>query len=132
MSRLLDEASLLRNTHSEVVGHCATRRNRTLIDTCRSVHIRCSILEQAMEMQTRGHVSQSIMSIDHDPVANLSSYLWYWPLAIDSNYCSLELAIWICSRPADIEIVRDSRCFSPWLEQEQHRQQETQQRDCHR
>lgn len=90
----------------------------------RAIHFRCTIHEQAMEMKSGGLISQLIVDIDDDLIADSRRHYWQRPLIVDADGWSLEGAIRVCSDPGDVEIVgaccrccfRDKREYK-----EQHR-----------
>ena len=76
--------------------------------TRRAIHIRSTILKQSVEVKRSRDIAESVVSIDDDLVSYVCSDLWYRPLSIDADHGTLEFAIGVCSRPADVEVMNDS------------------------
>jgi hypothetical protein len=60
---------------------------------------------EAVEVKTRTLISQLILYIDNDSIANSSSDWWNGPFSIDANDRTLKRTIRICSNPFDSEVV---------------------------
>jgi predicted RNA-binding Zn-ribbon protein involved in translation (DUF1610 family) len=61
--------------------------------------MRCTILIQAMEMQTCRLVSERVVHVDDDAIAFRCSHCGDWPLAIDANNWPVRQAIRVCMDP---------------------------------
>lgn len=75
-------------------------------------------------MKSGGLISQLIVDIDDDLIADSRCHYWQWPLIVDADGWSFEDAIRVCSDPGDVEIVGACRrcCFRDTREyKEQHR-----------
>lgn len=65
-----------------------------------------------MEMEGSGLISQLIVNIDNDLIANCRRHYWQRPVTVDANGWSLEGAIGVCCDPGNVEVVRANiRCF---------------------
>jgi hypothetical protein len=67
--------------------------------------MRCSVHEQAMEVQTCRFISQGVLDIDDDLVAFGSYDGGYWPLVVDANDRPCLLAVGVCVGPAYVEVI---------------------------
>lgn len=92
-------------THLKVICERTPWRNGTLRDTNRSVHMRGSILIQAMKVKTCGLIPKVIYHVDNNTVSNVGCDIRDGPLTIDAHHWPFECAIRICSNPPNSEII---------------------------
>lgn len=98
--------------YREIVGEFASWRNTTLGHLRRPIHLAGAIHEQTVEMQSCGLIPELIVNIDNDLVPYSRCDDGGWPFPIDANGWSLILTIWVCSYPADREVIYHGSCFS--------------------
>jgi hypothetical protein len=60
---------------------------------------------QAVEMKTGRLVSQLVVNLNDNVVADIGSDNWKRPLAIDANCWSNKSTVWIGINPGDVEVV---------------------------
>jgi hypothetical protein len=110
---LLTHQSLLtidfKLAYRKVVRKRAARKDTTLRNRNRPIHMRCPILVQAMEMQRRTLVTQRVLDVHDDSVTFGSDDGFNRPPAVYSHHRARLLSIWIRVRPGDVEVVCDGR-----------------------
>lgn len=65
-----------------------------------------AVHEQPMEVKRCRLITQIIVDVDEDVIANIRIYAGNRPLSIDANSCAVESSIRIGSHPTDLEVVR--------------------------
>lgn len=73
----------------------------------RAVHVVETFHEQAMEMEAGGFITQVVLYVDYDLVANIRLDCRYGPLVVDADDGALKGTIGVGGRPTNIEIVGD-------------------------
>lgn len=99
-------------TYCKIVREGAPGGDPALSNTNNTIHMRCAIHVQAMEMQARRLISQRVLNIDNDLVAFRGYNSWKWPFSIDAHDRACVLAIRICVQPSYVEVVGDSCTLS--------------------
>ena len=56
-------------------------------------------------MERGSRITQAILEVHDDGIANVCVDGWRWPRIVDSDCCALEKSVWVCSHPGDVEVV---------------------------
>jgi hypothetical protein len=87
--------------------------------------MRCAILEKSVKMDRSRLVAQRVENIDDDPVTEGDLDDGQRPLAVDANYRSVCLSIWIRRHPANLKVIRHRCCPREGDQREQKGQKTT-------
>jgi hypothetical protein len=91
-------------TYSEIISERRTRRNTTLSNANNSVHLVRAIHEKAVKVQRSALITEVIVQVDDDSVADSGFYARNWPLSVDTHDRSRVEAIRVSKDPAYIEV----------------------------
>lgn len=105
-------------TDHKIIFDALPRANGTLRDPGGPIHIARPVLEKPVEMQARVLVSQSVVHVDHEPVAFVDFNYRYRPTPVDPNYLPAETPVRVRGRPCYVEVV--SHCCRENCAGEQH------------
>ena len=94
-----------RLVNGEVVCKAAARRDGTLGDLTRAVHVRLILEEETMEVKSGRLILQVVLHINDDPLVDAGLHGWNGPAAVDANHISLGHAVGVRPDPRDVEIV---------------------------
>ena len=93
----------------EIVCQSGSRRDCTLGDGRRSVHITGTILKEAVEMQRGRFVAELVEHVHYDSITDIRRDRRDWPLVVDANGWSLEGTVGVARCPSDIEVIGHCR-----------------------
>ncbi|KAH3662870.1 hypothetical protein OGATHE_004446 [Ogataea polymorpha] len=93
-----ERTDLIRN--SKIVQHGVTRSNWTLTNQRWTVHLRGSVLEQAVEVKSSVGIVKTVGQVDLDPVTLIDSNIRPWKFTVTSNDWPFKGTVWVCSTPA--------------------------------
>lgn len=79
-------------SYSEIISQRPSRWDRALRDSGSAIHMGCSMLEHAMEVQARTLIPQLVVDVDDQSITNVAFDDGDRPTTIDANGWSFKLS----------------------------------------